>query len=85
MATVVPATVMLPDRDEVEVFAATLKLTVPLPVPLLPAVMDTQLRPSVAVQLQFVPEFTVTVTVPVAPPAAKLGAVGLTVKPQAPA
>jgi hypothetical protein len=51
----------------VVVFTAALKVTVPLPVPLDPAVTVTQLAPLVAVHAQ--PVMVVTATLPV-PPAA---------------
>jgi hypothetical protein len=50
------------------VFAATLKLTVPLAEPLEPAVTVAQLAPLVAVQAQ--PVIVVTATLPVPPLAA---------------
>jgi hypothetical protein len=55
-------------RAPVAVFAATLKLTVPLVEPLDPPVTVTQLEPLVAVHAQ--PDVVVTVTVPVPPLAA---------------
>ncbi len=50
--TVWPATVSVPVRDEVPVFAAMEKATVPLPLPLTPDVMLSQVALLVAVQLQ---------------------------------
>jgi hypothetical protein len=52
----------------VVVFAAALKVTVPLPVPPDPAVTVTQLAPLVAVHAQ--PAIVVTSTLPVPPDAA---------------
>jgi hypothetical protein len=52
-------------RAAVVVFAATLKLTVPLPEPLAPPVTVTQLAPPVAVHAQ--PDVVVMATVPVPP------------------
>src|SRR5687768_14701749 len=47
-----PAAVMTAERCDVPVLAATLKLTVPLPDPLAPPVMVTQVAASVAVHAQ---------------------------------
>ena len=63
-----PAIVSVPLRDVVELFAAALKLTVPLPEPLAPAVTVSQLALLVAVHVQPVP--AVTFVLPVPPPAA---------------
>jgi hypothetical protein len=60
-----PATVNVAVRLDEVVFAATLKDTVPLPVPLEPPVTVTQLAPLVAVQAQ--PVIVVTATLPVPP------------------
>jgi hypothetical protein len=64
------AIVSIPARELVVVFVVTEKLTCPLPVPLLPAVMLAQLTPVVADQLQLLGE-AVTVTAPVPPFAGK--------------
>lgn len=58
-----PAIVRVPVREADPVFAPTLYVTVPLPVPLAPAVTDSQPVLVVAVQVQ--PALAVTVTVPV--------------------
>jgi hypothetical protein len=58
-----PAIVSVPLRDADPVFAPTLYVTVPLPVPLEPAVTDSQAVFVVAVQVH--PVLAVTVTVPV--------------------
>jgi len=58
-----PAIVSVPVRDNAEVLAPTLYVTVPLPAPLAPAVTDSHPVFVVAVQLQ--PALAVTVTVPV--------------------
>jgi len=63
----IPAISKVAVRFVVAVFAATLKLTVPLPVPLAPFAMVTHGAPPVAVHTQ--PPVVVTVTLP-APPAA---------------
>jgi hypothetical protein len=60
-------------------------LTVPFPLPLAPDVIVTQLKVSVAVQPQFVPDVTVTVAVPVPPSEEKVLDVGVTVKLHVPA
>src|SRR5262245_17866696 len=60
---VCPAIVSVPVRDVVVVFAATLKLTDPPPLPLAPEVIVSHGLFATAVQLQPVPEFTVTVPV----------------------
>ena len=62
-----PATVSVADRLVVTVFAATLKVTVPLAEPLDPPVTVTQLAPLVAVQAQPVGVVTTTLPVPPAP------------------
>ena len=58
-----PAIVIVPVRDNEDVFAPTLYVTVPFPVPLAPAVTDSHPVFVVAVQMQ--PALAVTVTVPV--------------------
>jgi hypothetical protein len=63
-----PATVRVAVRLDEPVFAAALKLTVPLPEPLDPAVTVTQPAPLVAVQAQPVIVVTATLPVPPAPP-----------------
>ena len=60
---VCPATVSVPVRDAADVFAPTLYVTVPLPVPLAPAVTDSHPVFVVAVHVQ--PALPVTLTVPV--------------------
>jgi hypothetical protein len=74
--TVCPATVKVPVRGEVDVFAAMLKATVPLPMPLEPAVIVSQEALLVAVQLQ--PGVLVTVAAPDPAAAAGLSEVGAT-------
>jgi hypothetical protein len=71
-----PATVNEPVRELVVVFAATAKPTVPLPVPLAPAVMVIQESFATAVQAQ--PELVVTDVDVVPPPATNPTFVGLT-------
>ena len=58
-----PAIVNVPVRGDADVFAPTLYVTVPLPVPFAPAVTDSHAVFVVAVQMQ--PALAVTVTVPV--------------------
>jgi hypothetical protein len=65
--TVLPPTVSVALREDVDVFAVALTVTVPLPDPLAPAVTDSHDAFSDAVHVQPVP--AVTVTVPVPPPA----------------
>jgi hypothetical protein len=67
---VLPAIVMAPDRLVVAVFAAALKPTVPLPVPVAPAVMVSHDAFDTAVQPHVDP--AVTLILPVPPPAATL-------------
>ena len=55
-----PAIVMVPTRDEPVVFAATVNVTVPMPVPLAPPVMVIQLAALTAVHEQLVPVTTET-------------------------
>jgi len=74
IVTVWPATVSVPVREVVPVFAATLYVTVPLPVPLAPAVTVIQDALLVAVHAQ--PAVAVTVTVADPPLAAGLADVG---------
>jgi hypothetical protein len=64
MVMVCPATVMVPFRALPVVFAATLKVTGPLPVPLLPDVIVIQEALLAAVQEQLLEE-AVTVVLPV--------------------
>jgi hypothetical protein len=61
---VCPVMVSVPVRELVLVFAATEKLTVPLPEPLLPEVMVIQLSLLVAVQAQLLGEVTFTLPLP---------------------
>jgi hypothetical protein len=68
--------VSVPVRELVVVFTATEKLTCPLPVPLLPAVMLAQLTLLAADQEQ--PVEAVTATAPVPPLAEKDALVGET-------
>jgi uncharacterized protein YhhL (DUF1145 family) len=63
-----PAIVSVAVRAAVVVFAAAVKVTVPLPVPFDPAVTVTQLAPLVAVHAH--PVVVVTATLPVPPAAA---------------
>ena len=60
---VLPAIVSVPLREPAAVLAPTLYVTVPLPVPLAPAVTESQPVFVVAVHVQ--PELAVTATVPV--------------------
>ena len=80
IVTVCPATVNVPVLDAVVVFAATPYVTVPLPVPLAPAVTANQAVLVVAVHEQ--PDVVVTVRVPVPPAGAAFAEVGVTVKAQ---
>jgi nucleoid-associated protein YgaU len=57
-----PPIVSVPVREAALVLAATLYVTVPLPVPLVPAVMEIHTALDVATQLQ--PALAVTATVP---------------------
>jgi hypothetical protein len=75
--------VNVPVRALVVVLAATVKPTLPLPVPLLPVWMLIQLALLVAVHAH--PLVVVTVVLPVPPVAATLCDVGDKVKPQVPA
>jgi hypothetical protein len=61
---VAPPIVKVPVRLLVDVFAAALKFTVPLPVPLAPAVMVSQVAPVTVIQLHPVPAATLTLPVP---------------------
>ena len=81
--TVCPAMVRVPVREVVAVLAATLRLTVPLPEPLAPAVTVIQVALLVAVHAQPVPAVTVTLLGP--PAAVALRAVADRVYAQAPA
>jgi hypothetical protein len=72
---VLPATVSVPERLCVAVFAAPLKFTVPLPFPLAPLVIVSHAALLVAVQLQ--PVWAVTADEPVPPAAASCWLVGL--------
>jgi hypothetical protein len=56
--------VIVPVRELVVVLAATEYETVPLPLPLVPAVTLIQLTPLEAVQLQLTPAVTPTLPVP---------------------
>lgn len=62
-----PAAVIVPLRALVFGLAATLKLTVPVPVPLEPAVIEIHVAESIAAQAQLLD--VVTVKDPVPPPA----------------
>jgi hypothetical protein len=64
-----PATVSVADRVEVEVFAAAVKLTVPLPEPLDPAVTVT--HPALLAAVHEQPAAAVTATLPEPPAATK--------------
>ena len=66
---VCPATVSVADRAEVEVFAAAVKLTVPLPEPLEPAVIVT--HPALLPAVHEHPAVVVTAALPDPPVAAK--------------
>jgi hypothetical protein len=57
---VMPATLNVPVRDDVAVFAVAEKLTVPLPLPEAPAVIVSHDAPLVAVHAQPVAAFTPT-------------------------
>jgi hypothetical protein len=72
---VCPPTVIVPDRDVVAVFAATRYVTVPLPVPEPPAVMEIQLTLLEAVHWQAA--VVVTEILPGPPAALKLPDAGL--------
>ena len=61
---VCPATVTVPVREEVDVFSAIERLTVPFPVPLAPPVTVIQPALDVAVQEQFEALRTFTAAVP---------------------
>jgi hypothetical protein len=74
MLKVCPATVIVPVRAG-PVLAATEKLTVPLPVPVAPAVMVIQASLLVAVQAQ--PAAAVTLVEPAPPAAAMVWLAGL--------
>ena len=78
--TMEPAMVITPVRDKVDVLAATLTATVPLPEPLLPLAIVSQAVPLVAVQLQPLPVVTEKLVDPAA--AATVLLVGLTVAVQ---
>jgi hypothetical protein len=81
--TAVPATVKMPVREAVDVFAATVYPTLAAPLPLALLVTVIQEAPPVAVQLQ--PLCVVTTIVPVAPPEATERLAGETVNVQMPA
>src|SRR5438876_464406 len=68
IAALLPPALIVPLRDVVEVFAAALNVTVPLPVPLAPAVIVIHASVVVAVHAQ--PVGDVIVTVPDPPPTA---------------
>jgi hypothetical protein len=76
IVTPVPATVNVPLREDVPVFAATLYATEPLAEPLPPDVIVIQLAPLVAVHEQ--PVGTVTVIDPVPPLPSNEAEVGVT-------
>jgi hypothetical protein len=63
-----PAIVRLPVRDVVEVFGATVRLTLLVPVPVAPVLIVIHVAPLVAVQAQPSPAVTVTLEVPPAAP-----------------
>jgi len=71
---VCPATVSVPVRELVPVFAAALKVTDPLPVPLAPAVTVSQVAVLVAVQVQ--PAAAVTAVDPDPPEVGTVALVG---------
>lgn len=56
---VFPPTVMVPERELLPVFADAVKLAVPAPLPVAPAVMEIQPLPVLALQAQPVPAVTV--------------------------
>jgi len=72
---VCPAAVIVPEREEFEVFAATENPTVPLPLPEVPEVTVIQLALLVAAQLQ--PLWVFTFVEPLPPEAGKLWLVGV--------
>jgi hypothetical protein len=78
--TVCPAIVSVPVRADVPVFAVVLYVTVPLPVPLAPAVTVIQVALLVAVHVQ--PVCVVTLTVELPPAAGSASVVGATVNVQ---
>ena len=78
-----PAIVRAPFLELVLVFAAALKLTDPLPVPVLPAVIVSQFAPLTAAHVQPVP--AVTFVLPVPPVAPTAWDVGDKVNAQVPA
>jgi hypothetical protein len=74
---VCPAAVIVPVREAVVVFAATVKPAVPFPEPLAPELIVIQLAPLVAVQAHPVP--AVTLRLPGPPAAAAASVVGVMV------
>jgi hypothetical protein len=64
MVKVSAPTLIVAVRWEIDVFSATLKLTVPLPEPLVPLVMVTHDTPFVVVQAQPLPALTANDPVP---------------------
>ena len=80
IVTVCPATVSVPVRAEREVFAAMLNAAVPLPLPLAPEVIVSQVALLVAVQAHPASAVTVALLEPSA--AARFNVVGATVKVQ---
>ena len=75
--TVAPATVNVPVRDDVEVFAAAAKVVLPLPVPVAPLLMESQAALLAADQVQ--PVVVVTAELCEPPDAPTLAVVGDTV------
>ena len=82
--TVCPATVTVPVRGVAVVFAATLKVTEPIPDPLAPAVTVIQGVVVLAVQAQDVPEVTLSVRLLTKASTAKLTGVTVPVQPPVP-
>lgn len=72
-----PAIVTVPVRDDVDVFAATVMVALPSPVPDAPAATVSQLAPLVDVQAQPLP--AVTATAIDSPAAGEVRAAGLMV------
>jgi hypothetical protein len=71
---VCPAIVTEPVRCEVDALVATVTVALPLPVPLAPAVIESQLVELFAVHVQLLPAVTATVTA--SPAAGDVRAVG---------
>ena len=83
IVTVIPATVSVPVLFDDPVNAATVKVTVRDPVPLVPLVIVIQLAVLLAVEVQ--PLVVEMLTLPLPPAAAIVNVVGVTVKLQVPA